>query len=174
MYFKWIGLKVVLHLAENWIKINIKNIELYIRTVVIKRKRNKNNTLIQNQQQKINIVNVSNYKRTFIIGFSKGGESHLMKYILLQKEKPTFEISKSLNQSPNINAQTSNEIQQLEKYENSTVVSDDMFLSKQESNIYLLFTRGRHRNIDTYFMSQSFFHLPKNTNGINCNIIILF
>ena len=51
---------------------------------------------------------------------------------------------KSLNQYPNIKAQASDEIQALENYENSTVVFDDMLLSKQESNIDLFFTGGRH------------------------------
>ena len=84
-----------------------------------------------------------------------------MKYILLQKHEPIFIITKSLNQYPNIKAQTSDEIQQLENYESSTVVFHDMLLSKQESNIDLFFTRGRHDNIDIYYVSQSYFHLPK-------------
>ena len=49
-----------------------------------------------------------------------------------------------------------------------------MLLSKQESNIDLFFTRGRHNNIDIYYISQSYFHLPKNTIRNNSNINILF
>ena len=49
-----------------------------------------------------------------------------------------------------------------------------MLLSKQESNIDLFFTGGRHNNIDIYYISQSFFNLPKNTIRNNSNIIILF
>ena len=82
-------------------------------------------------------------------------------------------ITKSLNQYPNINAQTSDEIQTLENYENSVVVFDDMLLSKQESNIDLFFTRGKHK-IDIYYISQSYFHLPKNTIRNISNIIIIF
>ena len=81
-----------------------------------------------------------------------------MNLILHQKQEPIFIITKSLNQYPNIKAQTSDEIQPLEHYENSTVVFDDMLLSKQESTIDLFFTRGRHNNIDFYFVSQSYFH----------------
>ena len=51
-------------------------------------------------------------------------------------------IKKSLNQYPNIEARTSDEIQPLENYENSTVVFDDMLLSKQESNNGLFFNIG--------------------------------
>ena len=49
-----------------------------------------------------------------------------------------------------------------------------MILSKQESNIDLFFTRGRHINIDLYYISQSYFHLPKKTIPHNSNIIHLF
>ena len=49
-----------------------------------------------------------------------------------------------------------------------------MLLSKQESNIHLFFTRGRHNNIDIYYISQSYFNLPKNIIRNNFNIIILF
>ena len=45
--------------------------------------------------------------------------------------------------------QTSEKIQPLGYYEN-IVVSDDMLLSKQESNIDLFLTRGRHKNIDIH------------------------
>ena len=64
-----------------------------------------------------------------------------MKYILLQKQESCFEITKSLMQYPNIKAQTAHEIQPLENYENTTVVFDDMLLSKQEGSIDLFFTR---------------------------------
>ena len=49
-----------------------------------------------------------------------------------------------------------------------------MLLSKQESKIDLFFTRGRHNNIDIYYISQSCLHLPKNTIGNDSDIIILF
>ena len=97
-----------------------------------------------------------------------------MNYILLQKQEPIFTITKSLYQYPNIKAQTSDEIQPLENYENSTVVFDDMLLSKQQSNIDLFFTWGRHNNINTYYISQSQFHFNKNTIRNNSNIIIIF
>ena len=60
-----------------------------------------------------------------------------MNCILLQKQEPLFVFAKSLNQYPKIKAQTSDEIQPLNEYEISTVVFDDMLLSKQKSNIDL-------------------------------------
>ena len=97
-----------------------------------------------------------------------------MSHILHQNQDPLFIITKSLNQYPKIKAQTTDEIQPLNECENSVVVFDDMLLSKQESIIDLFFTRGGHNNIDIYYISQSFFHLPKNTIRNNSNIIILF
>ena len=131
-----------------------------------KRKNNNNNTLIQNQQPKSDdkkegkVVDSVN-KRTLIIGLSKCGQTYLIIHFLLQKQEPFFIITKSLNQYPNIKAQTSYEIQPLNQYENSTVVFDDKLLSKQESNIHLFFTRRRHDNIDIYHITQSYFHIPK-------------
>ena len=97
-----------------------------------------------------------------------------MNYILLRKQRPISIITKRLNHYPNIKAQISDKIQPLENYENSTVASDDKLLSKQESNIDLFFTRGRHSNNDIYYISQSYFHLPKNTIRNNSKINILF
>ena len=99
--------------------------------------------------------------RTLIIKLSSCGKTYLRNHIVHQKQEPIFIITKSLNQYPNIKAQTSDEIQHLETYQNSTVVFDDMLLSKQESNIDLFFTLGRHNNTDSYNISQSYSHPQK-------------
>ena len=93
-----------------------------------------------------------------------------MNYILLQKQQPIFIITKSQNKYPFSKAQTSDEFQPLEKYENSVVVVDDMLLSKQESKIDLFITRGRHNHIDIYSNFQIFFHRPKITIRNNSKI----
>ena len=111
--------------------------------------------------------------RTLIIGFSNCGKTYQMNHILFRKQEPIFLITKSLSHYPNIKAQTSDEIQPLNEYENSVVVFNDMLLSKQESNIDLIFTRGRHNNNDNYHMSENYFLLPKNTIRNNSNTIIL-
>ena len=98
--------------------------------------------------QKSKVFDINNNHRTLIIGIFNCGKTYLMSYILLQKPEPIFIITKSPNGYPNINAQTSDEFQPLEKYENCAVVFDDMFLSKQESIIDLFSTGGRHSNID--------------------------
>ena len=110
--------------------------------------------------------------RTLIIGFSICGKNYLMSHILLQKQGPIFLVTKSPNQRAIIKTQTLDETEPLENHENSSVRFDDMLLSKPESNIDLFFTRGRHQNIDIYYISQSCFLLPKNT--IRKNSIVIF
>ena len=92
----------------------------------------------------------NNNNRTLIIGVSNCGKIYLMNYNLYQKQQPIFLNTMSLNQYPKIKAQTSDEVQTLEHFENSIVVFDDMLLSEQESNIDLFFTRGRHINFDIF------------------------
>ena len=97
-----------------------------------------------------------------------------MNYILLKKQGPIFIITKSPNHNPNIKAPITDEIQPLENYENNTVVFDEMLLSKQESNIDLFFTQGRHQKIDMYYISQSYFQTTKNNIRKVSNIKNLF
>ena len=103
----------------------------------------------------------NNNNRTLVIGFSNCGKPYLMNHILFQKQEPIFINTKSLNQYPKIKAQTSDEMQPLEHYENSTVVFDHMLQSKQESNIDLFFTRGRHNNIDIFLYFSKLFPSTK-------------
>ena len=81
-------------------------------------------------------MNKSN-NRTLIIGFSNCGKTYATDHILHQKQEQFFIIKKSRNEYPNISAQTSKEIQPIGNYENSTVVFDNMLLSKQENCFFL-------------------------------------
>ena len=143
------------------IKTITRKTELFVRIVIIYVKKYNKKTFIQKQQPKNEIEN--NRNRTLIIGFLHCGKIYLMNHVLLQKQEPIFIITKSLIQNPKIKAQTSDEIQLLNEYANITVVFDNMLLSKQVSNIYLFFTRGRHQKNDIFYISQSDFHLPKIT-----------
>ena len=104
----------------------------------------------ENNKNKRKVVDSMDINRNLIIGFSNCGKTSLMDHIRLQKQEPFLMKTKSLNQYPNIKAKTSDEIQPLNEYENSTVVFDDMLPSKRESNNILFFTRGRHNIIDIH------------------------
>ena len=154
------------------------NNNTFYRNDSIKKKRkvvNSVNNTKNNKKKTKNVDSVNSINNpTLIKGLSDCGKNYLMNYILLQKQQPNFISTKSLNQYPSIKAQTSDEIKLLENYENSTVVFDDMLLSKLESIFDLFFTRGRHINIDIYYISKSYFHLPKNTIRKTSIVIILF
>ena len=49
-----------------------------------------------------------------------------------------------------------------------------MLLSEQESKIDLFFTQGSHNIFDIYYISQSYFNLPKNTTRNISNKILFF
>ena len=68
----------------------------------------------------------------------------------------------------------SDEIKPLNKYENGIIVFDDILGSSNSRFIDQFFIRGRHKNLDIYYLSQSHFDLPKRTKRKNSNKIILF
>ena len=61
----------------------------------------------------------------------------------------------------------------IQDFQNCCVVFDDMLDSNQKL-IDPFFTRGRHKLCDVYYLSQSYFEVPKRTIRNNSNIIILF
>ena len=60
----------------------------------------------------------------------------------------------------------------IQDFQNCCVVFDDMLESNQKT-IDPFFTRGRHNLCDVYYLSQSYFEVPKRTIRNNSNIIIL-
>ena len=55
------------------------------------------------------------------------------------------------------------EIKPLNEYENGIIVFDDNLGSSNSRFIDQFFIRGRHNNLDIYYLSQSYFDLPKRT-----------
>ena len=53
------------------------------------------------------------------------------------------------------------------------LILDDCFLGKQ-SKAEAYYTRGRHNNCDTFYISQNYFRLPRQSIRENSNFIILF
>ena len=61
----------------------------------------------------------------------------------------------------------------LDKDEKNLLVLDDCILGKQ-NKAEAYYTRGRHNNCDTFYISQNYFLLPRQTIRENANFIILF
>ena len=74
-------------------------------------------------------------------------------------QRPILIRTRSLNQNPNY--KTSNEFKPINKYKASVVDFDDMLGARNSSQIDEFFTRGRHKNLDVYYISQSYFGLPR-------------
>lgn len=53
------------------------------------------------------------------------------------------------------------------------IIFDDLMLEKQ-NKIEQYYTRGRHNNIDCFYISQNYIKLPKNTIRENANLFIIF
>ena len=53
------------------------------------------------------------------------------------------------------------------------IIFDDIMLEKQ-NKIESYYTRGRHNNIDCFYISQNYIKLPKNTVRENANLFFIF
>ena len=148
-----------------------------------KKKKRKNN-LVQNEitishQPKIENGNNNNNNRTLLVGPSFSGETYLMlKFLSRISNRDIYTITKSppeqyTNSEIKIK-EISDEIKPLNEYEKGIIVFDDILGSSNSRFIDQFFNRGRHNNSDIYYLSQSYFDLPKRTIRKNSNKIILF
>ena len=123
------------------------------------------------------------FNRTLIVGPSFCGKTYLLlnKLQLIRlydKEKQVHIITRSPGQNENIQLEDVSVEEDLEgrtiqDFQNCCVVFDDM-LDTSQKLIDPFFTRGRHNDLDVYYLSQSYFDLPKRTMRNNSNVIILF
>ena len=86
--------------------------------------------------------------------------------------RPIHIITRSPNQYPTY--KTSTEIKPINKCKGSVVLFDDMLGAKNSSQIDEFFTRRRHEDLDVYYISQSFFALPRQSIRNNSDRLILF
>ena len=141
------------------------------KTCYNKNKRKNNNTLPRNKIntscQQPDIENVNNIVSKFenranvIIGARNVGKTYYILKVLekIGNKRPVHVITRSPNQYPNY--KTSNEIKPINKYKGSVVIFDDMLEARNSSQIDEFFTRGRHEHLDVYYISQSYFGLPR-------------
>ena len=131
------------------------------------------------QQLKFENGNDINNNQTLLVGSSFAGKTYLMLKILSRMiDRDIYIITKSppeqyTNSKIKIKEIT-DEIKPLNEYENGVIVFDDILGSSNSRFIDQFFIRGRHNNLDIYYISQSYFDLPKRTIRNNSNKIILF
>ena len=124
----------------------------------------------------------NNCNRTLIVGPSFCGKTHLLlnKLQLIRlydKEKQIHIITRPPGQYTNteiedISVDEDLEDRTIQDFQNCCVVFDDM-LDTSQKLIDPFFTRGRHNDLDVYYLSQSYFDLPKRTIRNDSNFIIL-
>ena len=121
-----------------------------------------------------NIVSKFENHRYIFIGPSNVGKTYYMLKVLEQigNQRPIHIITRSSNQYPNY--KTSNEIKPINKYKGSVVIFDDVLGYKNSSQIDGFFIRGRHEDINVYYISQSYFGLPRQSIRNNSDRLILF
>ena len=128
---------------------------------------------IDNVNNKINDLTLENHRHV-IIGPSNVGKTYYMLKILekMDNKRPIHIITPSPNQYPNY--KTSTDIKPTNKYKGLIVVFDDMLGARNSSQIDEFFTRGRHEDLDVYYISQSYFALPRESIRNNSDILFLF
>ena len=140
------------------------------------KKKRKDNLI---QQPKVENGNDINNNRTLLVGSSFAGKTYLMLKILSRMiDRDIYIITKSppeqyTNSKIKIKEIT-DEIKPLNEYENGVIVFDDILGSSNSRFIDQFFIRGRHNNLDIYYLSQSYFDLPKRTIRNSSNKIFLF
>ena len=121
--------------------------------------------------------------RTLIVGPSFCGKTHLLlnKLQLIRLDNPEQKIC-IITRSPeqynkieieDVSVEEDLGDKSIQDFQKCCVVFDVMLDSNQKL-IDPFFTRGRHNDLDVYYLSQSYFDLPKRTIRNNSNIIILF
>jgi len=64
--------------------------------------------------------------------------------------------------------------QDVDKKEKNLFIFDDIMTDKNQSKAEDFYTRGRHNNTSSIYISQNYFKLPRQTIRANVNVLILF
>ena len=110
----------------------------------------------------------------FLSTLSNVGKTYYMLEILekIGNKRPIHIITRSPHQYRDY--KTSNEIRPVNEYKGSVVIFDDMLGTQNSSQIDEVFTRGRHEKLDVYYISQSYFGVPRQSIRNNSDKISLF
>ena len=140
-------------------------------------KKKRKNILVQNEitisHQQPKIENDNN-NRTLLVGSSFSGKTYLMLKILSRMSNRDIYINTKSPPEQSTSSkikikEISDEIKPLNEHEKGIIVFDDNLGSSNSRFILQFFIRGRHNNLDIYYLSPSYFYLPKRTIRNNSN-----
>ena len=144
-----------------------------------KNKRKKNIIILTPNIENVNnnnkgIVSTYENRANVVIGPRNVGKAFYMLKVLekIDNQRPIHIITRSPNQYPNY--KTSNEVKPINKYKKSVVIFDGILGAKNSSQIDEFYTRGRHEDLNVYYISQSYFALPRQSIRNNSDRLILF
>ena len=167
----------------------MKKIELFVRTVTVKRAKHDKVSEKYNFSRAIGSVKtlsrsfkpdkLFNSNRTLTVGPLFSGKTHLMLRILTRIPNTViYSITKSPAEqnfkSEIKNKENGEEIRPLNDYEKIIIIFDEILGTSNSKFKDQFFTRGRHHTLDIYYLSQTSFDLPKTTIRNNSNKIYLF
>ena len=180
MYFEWIRNCSVCNIK---LDINFYKKDRTVCQDCYKKKKRKNNLVpkeitISHQQPKTENGNNNNNNPTLLVVPSFSSKTYLMLETLSRKpDRDIYIVTKSppeqyTNSKIKIK-EISDEIKPVNEYKNGIIVFDDNLGSSNSRFLDQFFFRGRHNNLDIYYLSQSYFDLPKRTIRKNSNKIFL-
>ena len=116
---------------------------------------------------------VSTYENhgNVIVGPSNVGKTYYMNKKIGNK-RPIHIITTSPNQYPNY--KTSIDIKPIDKSKGQVVIFDEMLGARNSSQIDEFSTRGSNENLNMFYISQSYFALPRQSIRTNSDRRILF
>lgn len=110
------------------------------------------------------------YSKSDVFTFLKEGQGDMNKFIkeLPIKGKPVIKVTyyDSSDDIPDPNEMSCSR--------KSLFVFDDIMLERKQSKVEDFYTRGRHNNCSSIYISQNYHKLPRQTIRSNSNCIILF
>lgn len=65
-------------------------------------------------------------------------------------------------------------IEPMEAKKNSIIIFDDVICEKNQENIKNFYCLGRHNNMDSFYLTQTYARVSKHLIRDNCNFVILF
>ena len=150
----------------------------WLTTHIEREHRNQSNSNVL-EKLKIDNNNTENNNRTLVVGPSFSGKIYLILKILSRTPDRDFYIITKSPPEQYSNSkikikEISDKIKPLRNYANGIIVLDDVLGLSNKRLLDQYIIGGRHIDLDIFYLSQSYFDLPKRTIRNNSNKIILF
>jgi len=104
----------------------------------------------------------------FLKQFFESAEEKIKKKLKLEDDDETIKIYHEFDTLEDVIP-----IEELDGETQKLVIFDDFNFNKNQAVVTEYFSRGRHKNVSSIYLAQSYFQTPKNVR-INCNMFSFF